>query len=233
MKEASQTMSHVPSSPDQVESYQQAVDTNPQLFVESTDVEAAVSQVKYAGLQKQLNKEAWNSHVEDLLRAWGEKAAGLRWMHLQEAAINKSLSKKLSIPIVAITTISGMGSFGSGSSGGSPYLLYSIGALNVIAALIASMQRLYNPDEKQACHSDIAKQFGAFYREILLELSQPRSDRTNPEQLSKWAKKEYDRLMSESPAISQATVAKYNKAFPQQKNKPDIACDVLEIEVAV
>lgn len=199
---------------------------------EATDVEAAISQVKFSGLQKQLNKEAWNSHVEDLLRSWGEKAAGLRWMHLQEAVNNKSLSKKLSIPIVAITTLSGMGSFGGGSSGGSSYLLYSIGVLNVIAALIASMQRLYNPDEKQACHTDNAKQFGAFYREILLELSQPRADRTNPEQLSKWAKKEYDRLMSESLAISQATIVKYNKAFPQQRNKPDIACDVLEIEIA-
>lgn len=198
-----------------------------------TDLEAAISQVKFSGLQKQLNKEAWNTHVEDLLRSWGEKAAGLRWMHLQEAAINKSLSKKLSIPIVAITTLSGMGSFGSGSSGGSPYMFYCIGVMNVVAALIASMQRLYNPDEKQACHTDIAKQFGSFYREILLELSQPRADRTNPEQLSKWAKKEYDRLMSESPAISSDVILKYNKAFPEQKNKPDIACDVMKIEVAV
>ena len=37
-------------------------------------------------LQNELNAASWSDHMEELIKAWGEKAAGLRWMHNQSAA---------------------------------------------------------------------------------------------------------------------------------------------------
>lgn len=200
---------------------------------QSDDVQAAITQAKFASFQKRLNEGAWTDNMEQLLVGWGERAAALRWMHARESGQWKKFAHKLSLPVVAISTVSGMGSFGSTASNGpaAAVALYIIGFLNVCAAMIAATQRMYNPDEKSAQHGDTAKQFGAFYRELTLELTQPRSERSAPDVLAKQAKKEYDRLMAEAPNISPKTVAEFKRRFPHQENLPDVATDRFEIVV--
>ena len=44
----------------------------------SVDEKEALASTKLAGLRKKLNAEAWTDNMEDLMKQWGEKSAGLR-----------------------------------------------------------------------------------------------------------------------------------------------------------
>ena len=41
----------------------------------------ALAAAKLGDLRKKVNAESWTNNMEDLLAGWGEKAAGLRFMH--------------------------------------------------------------------------------------------------------------------------------------------------------
>ena len=197
------------------------------------DVEHAVKQAKANALEKSLNESAWSEASESLLQKWGEKAAGLKWMHNQDSRKFKAMAMKYSLPLVLMSTLAGVGGIGSASisSAGQVVALYTVGAINIASAMIVALQRLHNPDEKSANHADVAKQFGSYFREISLELALPRSDRSNPQTLTKWAKREFDRIMDEAPPISGETVSAFNSRFKSQKNKPDVAETVINIEI--
>ena len=143
----------------------------------SAEQQHALSSVNAAGLQKQLNADGWTDHLEDLLKAWGEKAAGLRWMHNKSAGGWKSFSNRLSMPLIILTTLTGVANFGATNAEDPAIAMYVIGGVNIIAASIASIHKFYSPDEKSQLHASVAKQFGSFYRHLTLELNQARGDR--------------------------------------------------------
>ena len=45
------------------------------------EAEEALASVKMAGLRKKINADSWNDNMENLMKMWGEKSAGLRFMH--------------------------------------------------------------------------------------------------------------------------------------------------------
>ena len=45
------------------------------------EAQQAIASVKMADLRKQINAASWNENMENLMKKWGEKAAGLRFMH--------------------------------------------------------------------------------------------------------------------------------------------------------
>jgi len=47
----------------------------------NTEENFALTQVKMAGIKKQLNADSCNDEYEDVITEWGEKASGLRFMH--------------------------------------------------------------------------------------------------------------------------------------------------------
>ena len=63
----------------------------------SLEQKQALMNANLAGLQNELNAASWSDHMEDLIKAWGEKAAGLRWMHNQSAAKWKKQADRLTL----------------------------------------------------------------------------------------------------------------------------------------
>ena len=57
----------------------------------------ALVAAKLGGLKKKLNEESWSNHMEDLMKMWGEKAAGLRFMHSNASSYWTGLSNKLTV----------------------------------------------------------------------------------------------------------------------------------------
>ncbi len=47
----------------------------------NNEEEFAIAQIKASAIKKQVNAASWNDDYENLLASWGEKAAGLRYMH--------------------------------------------------------------------------------------------------------------------------------------------------------
>ena len=197
----------------------------------SIEQQEALRSAELGGLKKKINASSWSNHMEDLMKSWGEKAAGLRWMHNKSASNWKQLSDKLTISGIVLTTLSSAAAFGSTGVENSAPIMYTLGGVGIVASLIQSIKKFYQADEKAAEHAAIAKQFGSFYRYMTLELGMGREDRRPADELSSWASKEYDRMQQDAPGIKGTVVTDFLNNFVGSKNVPDIAESKFDIVV--
>jgi hypothetical protein len=195
----------------------------------------ALASTKLAGLRKKLNAEAWTDNMEDLMKQWGEKSAGLRFMHANAGNSWKKFSNQLSITGIIITSFASTVSLIATSlddEQAKTNVMYAVGGIGLISTLIQSFKKFYNAEEKAADHSSVAKQFGSFYRYMTLQLGMSREDRDPADVLTTWALKEYERLQQEAPPIGGDSIALFNKKFDKNTQAiPDVAEDKFVIKV--
>ncbi|KAK3246296.1 hypothetical protein CYMTET_44162 [Cymbomonas tetramitiformis] len=75
----------------------------------------ALEAVKLTALKKKINAKGWSNHMEDIMKAWGEKAASNREMHDTAASKWKRFSDRIYIPVIFLSTIAGVSNFGAAS----------------------------------------------------------------------------------------------------------------------
>ena len=197
----------------------------------SIEQQEAIRSAELGGLKKKLNAASWSEHIEDLMKAWGEKAAGLRWMHNQAAGSWKGFSDKLALTGIVLTTLSSAAAFGGAGGENEEAVMYILGGMGLAASMVQSLKKFYQADEKAAEHSAIAKQFGSFYRAMTLELGMGREDRRPSDEVCGWASKEYDRMQQDAPSIGGGVVSAFRQAFRDSKNIPDVAETKFEIKI--
>lgn len=201
----------------------------------SDEAREAVKTAELSDLKKKINAASWDPNMEHLIKSWGEKAAGLRYMHNSSAGYWKNLSNKLTLCSIGMTTIASGISLITASIDDSEIkngILYGVGAVGIIASFIQSLKKFYNAEEKAAEHVAIARQFGSFYRYITLQLGMSRADRLSSGQLSEWVLKEYERLQQDAPPIGGAQVKEFKKNFgSSEQSLPDICEDKFVIKI--
>ena len=57
----------------------------------------ALATARLGDLRKKVNADSWSTNMELLMKQWGEKAAGLRFMHSHSGSQWKGFANKLSI----------------------------------------------------------------------------------------------------------------------------------------
>lgn len=172
----------------------------------------------------------WTVEIEDLMKSWGEKAAGNRELHDQAAMHWKQFSDKLHLPLILLTTITGISNFGTMHIQ-SEYTAIATGSLSVISAFLAGFVKYYKPDEQSQKHISSAKQYACLYRQITLELGMHKIERKPANVFTNWAKQEYDKLQNEAPYISEKVLNSYKIKHKNDQNKPDIVADTHIIHI--
>lgn len=201
----------------------------------STEAQEALANTKLAGLRKKLNADSWNDNMENLMKMWGEKAAGLRFMHSAAGGSWKGFSDKLTLAGIFITGAASSLSLVATSIDDEQTkngILFGVGGVGLVSTLLQSVKKFYNAEEKAADHGAVAKQFGSFYRKMTLQLGMTREDREPSDVLSSWALSEYERLQQEAPTLGGASVSLFKSKFDKSKQSfPDIAEDAFVINV--
>lgn len=176
---------------------------------------------------------SWSKEQENILKIWGEKAAGYRWLHNHASRHYKKINDRLSFANIIFSTLAGMTSFGIASENDDKYNIYAyvIAGVNVFSAFLASLQKYYKCAEKSENHCNIAIQFAAFYRNISVELMQSPAARTSARELGKNCRAEYDRMMQIAPHIPNVSINAFKKKFPNAINRPEVANGLTEIAV--
>lgn len=201
----------------------------------STEAEEALTSVKMAGLRKKINAGSWNDNMENLMKMWGEKSAGLRFMHDNAAGSWRHFSNTLTLWSIGITTIASGVSLIAASIDDEQtknIILYIVGGVGIGSSLLQSLKKFYNAEEKAADHNAVARQFGSFYRYMTLQLNLTREDRLPSDQLSEFALKEYERMILESPPLGATQISLFRKAFlNSQQAVPDVCEKEFNINV--
>lgn len=201
----------------------------------STEAQEALANTKLAGLRKKLNADSWNDNMENLMKMWGEKAAGLRFMHSVAGDSWKKYSDKLTLTGIFITGAASSLSLVATSIDDEQTkngILFGVGAAGLVSTLLQSVKKFYNAEEKAADHGAVAKQFGSFYRKMTLQLGMTREDREPSDVLSSWALSEYERLQQEAPNLGGSSVSLFKSKFNKNvQSFPDVAEDAFVINV--
>lgn len=194
--------------------------------------------VSYTESEKLSHLKLWEmSNTEDLLKAWGEKAAGLRWMHIHSAEYWRKIDTRLNIMGITMSSLISASSLAGSAETFMPqeYIMIMVGMIGLFNVLNQSLQRFYNCSEKAALHDTYARQFGNFHRYISTKMSMSRLDRGSPKQILDYAVSENERLFQESPDPHQTSMTLFKKVFDNNHNKsfaiPDIVGDSFEIQI--
>ncbi len=209
--------------------------SNNLLIDNNIDAQEALAAVKLTNLRKKQNAKSWNKNMEKLLANWGEKAAGLRFMHAKTAGSWKIFANKLAISSILVSTVASSLSLVATSINDDKIkdsFLFGVGGIGLISALLQSLSKFYQAEEKAADHNSISKQFGSFYRYMTLQMGMSPEDRIPADQLSEYSLKEYERLMTERPSLSNESVVLFKKRFKDSKQSlPDVVEDEFIIKI--
>jgi len=191
----------------------------------------------YTESEKMAHSRQWSkSNIEDLLKSWGEKAGGLRWMHSHSAAFWRHRDNTLNyIGITLSTVISASSLTGPTEIFIDPnYVMLFVGIIGMINMLVQSLQRFYRSSEQAARHENAARQFGYFNRYIATKLSMSRKERGPPKQLLNYALNENDRLHKENPDPHHLSMCAFREHFGTRANNlefsiPDFVTDTFKM----
>lgn len=157
------------------------------------------------------NVNEWTTNLEDLVKTWALQAVLQREMHNASAKKFKTLSGRITIPLIMLTTLTSVGSFGAVDSEQYKIWMYVTGALNLFAAFLASMLKYLKPDERCSTHMRICKLYDSFYRDIVIQLSLAPDERDNADQFIQIIKEKLERLMNDSPIVADDITSKILK----------------------
>ncbi len=179
-------------------------------------------------LKKQSTNEPWTPHMEELMKSWGEKAAGLRYMHSGAAKYWRRLANKMTMCGILITSVASILSLVSGTIDDpvtKDIIMYSAAGVGTLSGLVQSVKKIYNAEEKAADHRAIAKQFGSLYRYMTLQMGMSRKERTTAHELTQWALKEYERLQQDAPILPTKQIELYKVAFKDSHQATPDVCE--------
>lgn len=179
----------------------------------------------------EIPEQKWDEDLENLMKAWGEKAAGNKELHVMSARKWQIFSNRMYTPLLLLTTIGGVGSIGSTGSTNNNYIMISIGVMNIVSAILTGLVKYHRVEEKIQEHLFTSKAFGSFYRTVSLELALSRDARKDADVFNLWAKNEYDKMLKEAPMVSQYIIDEYKAKHQNDENKPDIVSDSYIINI--
>ena len=123
--------------------------------------EALIS-ARLGDIRKKVNAESWSPNMEKLIADWGEKAAGLRFMHSHSGSSWKNFGNNLAITGILVTSIASSISLVATSVEDIEIkngILFGVGGVGMVSALIQSFKKFYNAEEKAADHASVSKAF--------------------------------------------------------------------------
>lgn len=203
------------------------------------DIEETVSEESYTETEKIGHLKKWeNSTLESLLRTWGEKAAGLRWMHLHSANHWRSTDQHLNMMGIFLSSVVSASSLTGAFETyiDQSYIMTFVGFVGMLNILNQSLLRFYNCTEKATLHETAGRQFGNFQRYINTKLSVSRMERGPPKEVLQYTLRENDRLYKENIEPHSISITAFLNHFEEQIEAnefsiPDYVSNTLKINV--
>tara|TARA_R110001592_G_scaffold51_2_gene279 strand:- start:3495 stop:4319 length:825 start_codon:yes stop_codon:yes gene_type:complete len=165
----------------------------------------------------------WHPQHEHILKGWGESAACYRYLHYKAYVMFKKLSFRFTLPIIILSTITGTANFAQDSfpESARPFVPSAIGALNLGAAILTTVQQFLKVNELMESHRVSYIHYGKLARSIRLELTLPVSERGHDgNSMISICRTEYDRLIEQSPPVPAEIISRFDTKFPED-NSPN------------
>ena len=157
----------------------------------------------------------WGSEHENVLAEWADKSNFYNWLHTKCHEKFHNLHIWYTVPVIIMSTLTGTANFAQSKIPVSfqGYATMIIGAVNIAAGIITTVQQFLKINELNESHRVAAIGWDKFYRAIKVELSKKPEERVKVFDFFKSATDEYDRLMETSPSIEENILKLFEKTF--------------------
>ena len=178
----------------------------------------------------------WTPDHENILVEWADKAMCYRWLHGKSHQYFSKANTWFTIPVIIMSTLTGTANFAQDKFEGATreYVVVAIGAVNIIAGIITTIQQFLKISELNEAHRVSSLSWDKFYRNIKVDLAKSPIERTPVVQMLKTSKEEFDRLMEISPSVSEKVAKEFTATFSggSVKGKTSIADEILKKQEA-
>ena len=158
----------------------------------------------------------WSNECELLLAEWSEKASCFRWLHSRSEKKYRFRYYLYSIPVIILSTLTGAANVGLSS-----YVPESkqstaqaiVGCVNIFAGIISTLQNFLKVVEFMESHRSAGVSWSKLGRNISIELAIDPNRRQNCHDFLNICRAEYDRLIEQSPLITDDIIKQFKKRF--------------------
>jgi len=189
-------------------------------------------------LSNSMELSVWTEECEKLLASWSEKASCWRFLHNRAEKKYRNRYYRFSIPVIILSTLTGTANFGMDSyvpEDSKSMASAIVGGLNLLAGLLSTLQNFLKIAELMESHRAAGVSWSKFGRSISIELALDPMRRQNASDFLKLSRAEYDRLIEQSPLITDEIIGEFKKKFSEYDvSKPSICngldkCEIYKI----
>ena len=179
------------------------------------------------------NIEEWSDEIEELLSEWGEVSMCYAYLHNYSTRKYKKKYQHLQIPIIVLSTLTGVGNFAVDSYIPVDYqhgFTACVGGLNIFCGILGTLGSFLKYAETFEGHRISALAWSKLGRAIEIELSLHDKKRKPCRDFLKVCRAEYDNLLESSPNIDLDIINMFNKKFEDKypKVRKPIICNGLK-----
>ena len=162
------------------------------------------------------NIDEWSHEIEELLSEWGEISMCYAYLHNYSTRKYKKKYQNLQIPIIVLSTLTGVGNFAVDSYIPVDYqhgFTAVVGGFNIFCGILGTLGSFLKYAETFEGHRISALAWSKLGRAIEIELSLHDKKRKPCRDFLKVCRAEYDNLLESSPNIDLDIISMFNKKF--------------------
>lgn len=162
----------------------------------------------------------WSNQLEDLIAQEGEKCRGLAWIHQHAEQEAGKKNNYIMLPVIVLSTLSGTASVGSSSLFGDDMRTSSIviGLVSISVGILNTINSYFAYAKKSEAHRIAYLHYSKLFTWVSVELSLPRNERMNAEEMLKQLRGEMERLAETTPTPPAHILENFTKQFKDYKD---------------
>ena len=160
----------------------------------------------------------WSQPLEELVASEGEKCRGLAWINSRAENYYAKRANAIAIPVIVLSTLAGTASVGSSSLFGGETQISSvvIGLVSIGVGILNTISSYFSWARKAEAHRIAYLQYSKLFSIIRVEMSLPRSERQEAEQLLKQIRDGMERLAETTPSPPPSILEEFNRHFKDE-----------------
>ena len=160
----------------------------------------------------------WSEPLEVLVASEGEKCRGYAYINQKAETYYATRANAIAIPVIVLSTLAGTASVGSSSLFGdeTKNASIAIGLVNILCGVLTTISNYYSYSRKSESHRVAYLQYSKLFSIIRVEMSLPRSERQEAEQLLKQIRDGMERLAETTPSPPPSILDEFNKHFKDE-----------------
>jgi hypothetical protein len=160
----------------------------------------------------------WSSPLEELVASEGEKCRGLAWINQKAEVYYAHRANAIAIPVIVLSTLAGTASVGSSSlfQGDTQISSVVIGLVSIGVGILNTISSYFSWARKAESHRIAYLQYSKLFSIIRVEMSLPRSERKEADQLLAQIRDGMERLAETTPSPPPSILEEFNKHFKDE-----------------